>query len=69
MGPLDWGLGVVLTTSPRKQFLITKPQRQPRFFKNCRAMEEEVLQNEWDDYSFHGLINWTSYSYEMTWYM
>jgi hypothetical protein len=34
---------VVLTTPPRKKFLVTKLHiaRQPRFFKNCRATEEE----------------------------
>jgi hypothetical protein len=37
---------MVLTTPPHKKFLATKPHikkyvRRPRFFKNCRAMEEE----------------------------
>jgi len=39
-------LGVVLTIPHLKKFLVTKPyikskNRLPRFFKNCRAEEEE----------------------------
>jgi hypothetical protein len=28
-GPPGWGLGVRLTTSPRKTITVTKPQEQP----------------------------------------
>jgi hypothetical protein len=37
----------MIRTPPCKKFLVTKPQKRwPRFFKNCRAMEEDDEEEE-----------------------
>ena len=37
-GPPGWGLGVRLTTSPRKKLIVTKPYRKPRNVMNTRLI-------------------------------
>jgi hypothetical protein len=32
----------MIKISPRKKFLVTKPQMRPKFFKDCTATEAEV---------------------------
>jgi hypothetical protein len=36
-GPPDWGLGVRLTTPPRKKILLRNLKRRPRPTQGCRA--------------------------------
>jgi len=38
-GPPGWGLGVRLTTSPRKKSIVTKPYNKPRNIMNTRRRQ------------------------------
>ena len=38
-GPTGWGLGVRLSTSPRKKLIVTKPYNKPRNVMNTRRRQ------------------------------
>jgi len=38
-GPPGWGLGVMLTTSPHKKSIVTKPYNKPRNIMNTRRKQ------------------------------
>jgi len=40
-GPPGWGLGVSLTTSPRKKILLRNLKQRPRPTEGCRADDDD----------------------------
>jgi hypothetical protein len=55
-GPPGWGLGVRLTTPPRKKILLRNLKRRPRPIQGCRADDDD---DDDDRYVFRvGSIIW-----------